>query len=934
MRLLRLFLFFFSFGLCSQELPPIQNFAPSEYKGENQNWAISQSQEKTIFVANNKNLLEFNGAEWTAYPSPNETVIRSVRVIGDKVFTGCYMEFGYWDRNAFGMLEYTSISDQLDIEFIPDEEFWNILDIGDYIIFQSKNRIYIYNTADASVFTIDSINTLPKIFNVGQSIYFQRFNEGIFKIQGGTDILVFADPAILEDEVVGIFQDNDNLLILTRRKGFFKTEGGALVKWDISADNLLSNVNVYSSMRLQDQGFALGTISNGLLLLDPDGTLLYHVKQVNGLQNNTVLSLFEDFDKNVWLGLDNGISYINLKSPFRVYHDSEGFVGSVYDAVVQGETLYLGTNQGLFYKNLENDSGFTQINGTQGQVWSLFVYDDTFFCAHHTGTFVIEGNRAKKIADIPGTWKIGKVEGSPEYLLQGNYDGLYVLENKNGAWGLRNKVEGFDNSARYFEKFDDAIFVNHEYKGVFRMDIDDSMTAAKDIRVDTLLKGSNSSILKFKDELLYASRKGILKYDTAQRKFVKDSILSEIYTRDEFTSGKLITDDRNNYLWVFADTDINYVTSGNLTNTPSINQIPLSANERSGIVGYESVIGLPQEQSYLFGSSSGYITAKIDDFEVDDFQVNLKNIRKTGKNLDEKQQAMVALNADGDFKSNENNFTISYAAAVYNKYLKPEYQFQLQGIYPNWSAWSETSKTTFENLPPGDYTFNVRAKAGDKISENVASYSFKVARPWYISNVFIALYVMGILLTSIVIHNAYKRFYHKRQEKLIEKNERDLALAQAENEKEIIRIKNEQLREDFNTKSKELAASTMSIIRKNELLSKIKELLVVHVKDKDAVKPIINTIDSSLNQRDDWEMFKEAFNNADRKFLKKLKKAHPNLSPNDIRLCAYLRLNLSSKEIAPLLNISARSVEIKRYRLRKKMNLDHDENLVNYILKL
>ena len=76
------------------------------------------------------------------------------------------------------------------------------------------------------------------------------------------------------------------------------------------------------------------------------------------------------------------------------------------------------------------------------------------------------------------------------------------------------------------------------------------------------------------------------------------------------------------------------------------------------------------------------------------------------------------------------------------------------------------------------------------------------------------------------------------------------------------------------------------------------------------------------------------FNNADKKFLRKIKTKHPGLTPNDLRLCAYLRLNLSSKEIAPLLNISPRSVEVKRYRLRKKMQLDHDINLTNYIIDL
>ena len=93
-------------------------------------------------------------------------------------------------------------------------------------------------------------------------------------------------------------------------------------------------------------------------------------------------------------------------------------------------------------------------------------------------------------------------------------------------------------------------------------------------------------------------------------------------------------------------------------------------------------------------------------------------------------------------------------------------------------------------------------------------------------------------------------------------------------------------------------------------------------------------INKNLSNTDDWEVFQEAFNNADSDFLKKVKIAHPILTPNDLRLCAYLRLNLASKEIAPLLNISARSIEIKRYRLRKKMDLPHEKSLVEYILEL
>jgi len=130
-----------------------------------------------------------------------------------------------------------------------------------------------------------------------------------------------------------------------------------------------------------------------------------------------------------------------------------------------------------------------------------------------------------------------------------------------------------------------------------------------------------------------------------------------------------------------------------------------------------------------------------------------------------------------------------------------------------------------------------------------------------------------------------------------------------------------------------LAASTMSIVKKNELLNAIKKELDSDTQENE-LKSVIKIIDKNLNPKKDWEFFREAFNNADKDFLKKIKELHPKLTPNDLKLCAYLRLNLSSKEIAPLLNISVRSVEIKRYRLRKKMELEHEESLVEYILSI
>ncbi|WP_298538765.1 triple tyrosine motif-containing protein [uncultured Aquimarina sp.] len=919
--------------LKAQELPPIQNYLPKDYHAENQNWAISQSSEKLIYIANNKGLLEFNGSAWKLYSSPNESIIRSVKVIGDRIYTGCYMQFGYWQKDILGILHYTSLSDKMDIELVDDEEFWNIIDIDDGIVFQSLNRIYIYNIKNGSVNTIDSDKKITKIFEVDRSIYFQIIGKGLFKIEYGKGILVAQDEVFKNREVVNIFDADENFLVLTRDNGFYRFNNDSITKWNIRAESLLSEISIYNAIRRKDNSFVLGTISHGLIYLNSKGDLLYQVDQNKGLLNNTILSLFEDIDNNIWLGLDNGISYINLNSPFKIYSDNLGVLGSVYTSAIYDNNLYLGTNQGLFYKKIKSNDDFKFIKGTQGQVWCLREIDQTLFCGHNEGTFVIEKDQAKKISDIPGTWNINELKDNANVLLQGNYDGLYILEKANNNWQLRNKIKGFNNSSRYFEVFKDEIFVNHEYNGVFRIRVDTNFIETKNVVIDTSIRGSNSGLTEYDDNLLFAYKEGILKYDKSREKFIKDSLLSTIYSGGEYVSGKIILDKKDNNLWVFTNSNISFVSQEMLTNTSKINKIPLTKEDRKSVAGYESIMRFDNKNTYLFGTSSGYITVDISNLESKNFTVHIDNITNGSIKKNKEQIKFINKNIEGDFKSTENNLKISFYAPEFNKFIKPKYQFQLLGIYDDWSDWSENPNAFFENLPFGNYTFNVRSRIGDKVSNNTASYSFKIEKPWYFTNLMLAIYLLATILFSIFMHIMYKRYYRKKQEELIEKNKRELELTRVQNEKEIIKIKNEQLKQEFKDKSKELAASTIDVAKKNELLTQIKKQLS-KISDKSSVTPVMSIIDKSLDHNDNWEMFKEAFNNVDRKFLKKLKKIHPDLSPNDLKLCAYLRLNLSSKEIAPLFNISARSVEIKRYRLRKKLNLQHEENLVSYILEL
>src|SRR5690606_24472782 len=203
---------------------------------------------------------------------------------------------------------------------------------------------------------------------------------------------------------------------------------------------------LYSSIRLSDGTFVFGSISNGFYHLDQSGKLIGNVNQSKGLHNNTVLSLFEDADHNLWLGLDNGISVVNLYAPFNEYIDKLGKLGVVYAALEQEDYLYLGTNQGLFVRDAKGLEDVKLINGTEGQVWSLQNVHQTLFCGHNSGTFVIRGDQAKLVSDFRGTWGVKAIEQHDDLVLQGNYNGLSVLKKTNGQWFLRNVIEGFNTS--------------------------------------------------------------------------------------------------------------------------------------------------------------------------------------------------------------------------------------------------------------------------------------------------------------------------------------------------------------------------------------------------------------------------------------------------------------------------------------------------------
>lgn len=924
-------LIFIAICVNSQDIPPIQVFTPQDYGAEDQNWSITQSRNDFIYVANNKGLLEYNGASWELYNSPNEGILRSVHVVKEKIYSGGYMDFGFWIKNEFGRLVYTSLTTDSDIKVKEDEDFWGIIDIEGYVLFQSLESIYIYNTADASFKVIDSDSRINNMFKVKETIYFQNSKTGIFKIVNGKEDLVISSERIQNREVIDIYDFQNALLLLTKADGFYVFKNDEIKKWENNSYGALANKSIYSSARLKDGSFVLGTISNGIIQLDSDGEILLKINKSYGLSNNTILSINEDNDGNIWFGLNNGINLLNLNSPYKVYEDNQGMLGTVYASIRTDKYLYLGTNQGLFYKGLNSNSKFEFVTGTKGQVWSLDILYGTLFCGHDNGTFIINSDKAEKISSVKGTWNIKIIKGQPSLLIQGNYRGLSILERADGdKWSYRNKIEGFDMSSRYVEFSDlNEILVSHEYKGVYKIEIDSAYEKVLTYKKIAREGGVKSSLVSYNDTILYSYKEGVYYYDKSSGGFEKDSLLSSLLSGDKYLSGKLIYNKDTNNLWGFTKNEIVYIETGKLSNEPEVNIISIPSDVRKNKPGYENLLYIG-DGNYLIGNTDGYLVIDVNKLQQKAGQIYLNQLSYRSR---QNEFVLLDITKSMVLHNSNNSIQFKYSVTNYDKLSSSEYQYRLIGNYDSWSHWTTKAEVFFENLRFGDYKLEVRARSSGIVSSNMLSYDFTIEKPWYLKPLAIVLYVLSFLFLLLLTQYLNRKYYKKQKQKLIGNKERELELEQLESQRQLMQVKNENLHLDIENKNRELGMATMNLVRRNELLNNIKEELS-RGKPMDEFKDVIKLINSNLNNTSDWKLFEEAFNNVDKDFMKKVKVLHPLITPNDLRLCAYLRLNLSSKEIAPLLNISHKSVEVKRYRLRKKMGLDHDQSLSNYIIEL
>jgi len=935
-------------------VPYVQNYTKAQYQSGNQNWSVTRDERGVMYFGNAEGLLSFDGKYWQLYRMPNGLIVRSVAADGrGKVYAGGFGEFGYWENNKKGFLKYNSLVRLVPKGQLPNEEIWKIYVDGDRVIFQSFGRIFIYSKGRMSI--IRAHNPFLFLFKTGRRYFVEEVNTGLFELKNNQLNYVAGSNTLGNSGVLSILPFRQNtLLIGTAKNGLFVYDGKQIKPWSNQADDFLKSYQLNNGALIPGKYFAYGTILNGIVIIDTTGKVVQHINKSSGLQNNTVLSLYTDPEQNLWAGLDNGIDRIEVNSPLYFYFDKTGRFGTVYSSIIFNKKIYLGTNQGLFYSDWlpENNNRLLQsfdfklIPGSQGQVWDLSLQDGRLLCGHNDGTYQVNGSSITKISAVNGGWTIKKLNSNQ--LIQGTYTGLVIYRKDNaGNWVFDHKIANFGEPSRYVEQDGKGqIWVAHAYKGIYKITLSSDLKRAVSVKYYDkrfgLPDSYNVNVFNLDNRIVFSSDSGFCVYDDITDRFYKYQQLNKKLGTFA-SSNKIIAAIGKKYWFInhgrVAIADL--AMPGKLT----IDSNRFNILNGQMVQHYEN-INLINNSIYLISVDDGFVILNDDDALMPT-RIKLPEVLiRRVENITDKVTVITDNNnesGDIEIPFTQNNIRIAYSLPYYRQ-SKVKFQYYLDGYSRQWSDWSPQSQKEFTNLGQGVYHFDVRAQINDQNISPVTVFTFTILPPWYSSRVAMFAYILLIVIIYYLIRHFYhlKLLRHQRfiHDKLDREKEEFLNQEAIANEQQIVKIRNEQLQAELAGKVRELANSAMNIVYKNELLQKISEE-INHLKDSsgkplsdEQLRRIQKVINEGMSDERDWNVFENSFNEAHENFFKKLKSGHPGLVPNDLKLCAYLRMNMSSKEMASLLNISIRGVEIRRYRLRKKLNLDHDKNLVEFLIEL
>ncbi len=940
----------------------IINYRKGQYNAGTQNWKIRQDEQGRMYFANNEGLLVFDGINWQLYPLPNKTIVRSLEFGTDKkIYVGGQDELGYFSSGKAGALVFTSIKALIPAADKNFSDIWDIVNFQNSVFYRSHFKIFRYSAGKITVYHSNS-SWLFFGNHLGNLIA-QDEKSGLLILKNGKWQTFIEQNRLPKDFYITsiIKYSKDTSLVTTSKNGVFLLYGNQLKPWPLTGIKVDNNQVFSSALALDKSNFLIGTYSNGIYLVDRSGNVVENISQKEGLQNGNVRSNFVDSNHNLWLGLDNGIDYIAYNNAVKhinppIFKDGGGyavneFEGNLYFSLSNGIYRLPVSNSGDLSSSAENISTVTQ-----GQSWHLGVIDNCLLAGNDNGVFQIRNNQPVTIDPSYGFWIFRSLadKSGTKLIAAGNYYGVELFEYKNGTFISKGNLGNYKESARFLEiDKDNSIWTSHPYRGVYKLTLGTSDNVKLYTKAQGLPSTLNNFVFKIKGTVVVATEKGVFEYNKKADKFE----MSKRFAAD-FGNRNLryLKEDPFGNIWFVEGKNVgvvDYSTSRHeIIYFPELNNRILS--------GFENIY-TKNDSNVFVGGENGFYHINFAKYKanIQPIKVYIRKVKAIsttdsllfGGYIDNSSDQKNAKKSTLALSFLWNSLHFEFSSPVFEAQSTVEYSYLLEGYDKGWSEWSKKAEKDYTNLSWGKYIFKVKARNLQNNTSSISSYAFYINPPWYQT-------IWAYTFYLLIFAGSLYYFYKLQEKRHIRNHEKELLLQRQKNEeeqrqmaylhqleleiseKEVIKLKNEKLETEIEYKNSELASAAMNIVQKKEFLIKVKEELQTLIKSgKESIQTFeikriarLLTEDKKINE--EWEQFSIHFNKVHGDFLNKIKERYPAINQQELKLSAYLIMNLSSKEIAQLMCISVRGVEISRYRLRKKLHIPTETNLFEFLFEI
>lgn len=785
-------------------------------------------------------------------------------------------------------------------------------------------------------------------------LYAYDYQEGLVQVKGNGILHFLPEPFILPegDPVTGIISLSNNTKIITALKsGLYILDDNRISVFKNTLTNKrFSDARIYSACRLSDNRIVLATSKNGAIVIDDSGNIIQKFSKEEGLQNKNVLSVFADKNTNIWLGLDNGIDLIHYNSALKKIEPLRQD-GSGYAAFVYHQQLYMGTSGGLFsfsIANREEDLSFSigefsKVESIDGQIWNLNQYNDQLLVGCHEGAYSFDGKSINRISEEQGYWNfLSLTDGNlSQIMVAGNYKGLTFFQWNGTVFVPQNVQLDFNESSRFLVKdLEGNIWVSHPYHGIYR--ISSVNTTHYQYKLynekNGLPSALNNYVYFIQNKLLIATEQGIYEYDKHNDRFIPSNYFQKVLGK---IAVRYLKEDYRGNIWYVYGKALGVIDKSHGVGQP----IEISELKNKLLSGFEFVYPV-DSGNIIVGGERGFFHINYEKYKRNEPS---PTVQIDGVLIQNKIDSLLFGGQYGQktgqpqIQYGWNSLYFDFGSTDFGNEDNLSYSFRLKGFDDNWSEYGKAQRKAYTSLSPGNYTFEVKSRNNFGKESTISAFSFQILPPWHRTWWAYCFYALFFLSGNYVFYIWLKRKFKNQRIRYEEEQKKLVYIHELEKnnaEKELVDLKNEKLEAEINFKNSELASSALHLVQKGELLGMIQEKLghVLNtskdIQSAQEIKRLLRSLNGDEKMEEEWDKFAKHFDQVHHQFTARLKEKHPSITGNDIKLCSYLRMNLSTKEMAQLMNISVRGVEVSRYRLRKKLQLPTETSLFDYLITI